>query len=74
MIPRPLIKSRMNVGDMSVEVTDQDVMINTPGGKRFSILDLLNRVEALETAYMEFKLLGDQPGTIEECKITTTNK
>lgn len=35
-----------------------DLEIILPGGKRVRVVDLLDRLEALEQAYMEDKLLG----------------
>lgn len=52
------INSRLSVGsDMIIEATDNDVFIQLKN-KRISLSELINRIEALETAYMEDKLLS----------------
>jgi hypothetical protein len=65
---------RIGIEDTCVTI-DGDVQIKLKNGKTMKIGSILERLEALEQAYMEDKLLGktEEPGTMESCK-TTTNK
>jgi len=38
-----------------------NLAIEMPDGRRINLFDILSRLEALETAYMEDKLLGEEP-------------
>ena len=47
-----------------IEADSGDLILKTKT-KEISVNSLIERLEALETAYMEDKLLGKQPGKIE---------
>lgn len=59
------VSARMSIGAASIEVVEGDVVITTEKGKKLSVSNLLDRLEALENAYMEDKLLGTKPGKID---------
>lgn len=58
------VNGRVSLGDATLESTEDDVIITTAKGKKISVSGLLERLEALETAYMEDKLLGEDSGKI----------
>lgn len=60
------VDARISVnGNCEIRVTSEDVYVTMPGRKTFSLSNVLDRLEALETAYMEDRL-GLTPGKIDE--------
>lgn len=59
--------NQMTIGETTIEATEDDVLITISGKKKISLSNVLERLEALETIYMEDQLLGKtkDPGTIE---------
>lgn len=70
MIPRPQPKPQLKTP------SDSDTIKSAVSSIAEYVKQLEERIASLEQVYMEEKLLGksEDPGTIEECKITTTNK
>lgn len=60
--------NKLHLGECSIVAGRNDVTLIFRDGKSLSFKQLLDRIEALETAYMEDKLLGvksDNSGKIE---------
>ena len=57
-------QERINVQDEHVTISG-DVRIQLPNGDKVALSTILERLAALEEAYMEDKLLGVEPGKIE---------
>lgn len=50
--------NKLHLGECSIVAGTDDVTLVFKDGKSLSFKQLLDRIEALETAYMEEKLLG----------------
>lgn len=65
-----LAGKRIDISDekghqVTVYASDGDIVLRTKD-MEISVNSLIKRLEALETAYMEDKLLGSTPGKIDE--------
>lgn len=60
MTPEPSnpIVARLTFGDCALEATEDDILIVNHKGKKTSLNLILERLDALETRYMEDTLLG----------------
>jgi hypothetical protein len=57
--------NQINLNDCIITADNNDIQIIYPDGKRISVSNLLERLETLETLFMERTLLGSDPGKIE---------
>lgn len=64
----PPVEARLQFGDCILEATETDFLITTSKGKKFSFNDMIERLEQLETRYMEETLLGAKDGSGSEGK------